>query len=279
MALNKKKLLLLGIGFLTSFISLNFLKRKFSLNPKLPPVDDNTVLLIQYKYSPFCLKVSKVMDYKGIPYKTLNLLPLVNKNFIKNISGQELLPVIKHKGNIIYDSTEIAKYLDNIYPEPSIYIKDNEDLNNEVLLLEDWADEIFEPLFGKLALMYLLEHPEFINEIEDYNLDIDFIDKNKDKLAPFIVKSMLKNQNTKLEDKTNIKIKARECLSLVKTKIKNKNFLVGDRLTIADITLASHLSVAKKVPYIAEDDNYQEIFKWQENIFNLTKRKYAIVNN
>jgi len=279
MGLNKKKLLLSSLGILASFLVTNWLKRKVPLNPKLPPVDDNTVLLIQYKYSPFCLKVAKVMDYKGIPYKTMNLLPLFNKKFIKDLSGQELLPVIKHKGNIIYDSTEIAKYLDNIYPEPSIYIKDNQDLNNEVLLLEDWADEIFEPLFGKLALMYLLEHPEFINETDDYNLDIDFIDKNKDKISPFIVKSMLKKQNTKLEEKTNIKIKARECLSLVKTKIKNNKFLVGDKLTIADITLASHLSVAKKVPYIAEDDNYEDIFKWQENIFNLTKRKYASVNS
>jgi len=278
MSLNKKKILLSVLGIIGSFITVNWLKRKIPLKVDLPPVDDNTVLLIQYKYSPFCLKVSKVMDYKGIPYKTLDLLPLVNKKFVKEISGQELVPVIKHKSNIIYDSTEICKYLDNSYPEPSIYIKDNEELNNEVLLLEDWADEIFEPLFGKLALIYLLEHPEFINEVDDFNLNIKFIDKNKEKLSPFIIKSILKKQNIKLEDKTNIKIKARESLNLIKSKIKNNKFLVGDKLTIADITVASHLSMAKKVPYIAEDDNYEEIFKWQEEIFSLTKRKHTVVN-
>lgn len=272
--MNKKLLFGLGSAAL-SFAGVWWLKQNLPLSPKVPTDDNNTILLFQYKYSPYCVKVAKIMDYKGIPYKIVELLPFVNKKFLKELSGQRLVPVIKHRGKIIYDSTIIAKYLEEIKPEPSIFINDDKTLNQEVLLLEDWADESFEPPFGKLAMIYLFEHPEVIIEDNEYNTGIELIDNNKEKIVPLVIKLKLKDYGADTNQKELLKKRVRGYLDLISGRLEKSDFLVGDRLTLADIAVASHLTVAEKVPYIYEDDDYSHIFAWQKDIFKATKRRFT----
>ncbi|MBC7474317.1 MAG: glutathione S-transferase family protein [Candidatus Sericytochromatia bacterium] len=272
--INKK--LLVGAGATAlSLVGAWWLKNKKPMTPKIPNVDNNTIILFQFNYSPYCIKVAKVMDYKGIPYKTVNILPIVNKNFIKELSNQSKVPVIKHKNKVIHDSTKIALYLEDICPEPSLFINDDHKLNEEVKLWEDWADEAFLSPFSNLAVMYLYEHPEYLAELEDIKTGIGLIDNNKERLAPFITKMQLKAYGADLSKKDELKKKARGYLDTLLKKLENKEFIVGDRLTIADITIASHLTVAQKVPYISEDEHYEAIFIWQKKIFDLTKRRVA----
>jgi glutathione S-transferase len=275
--MNKK--LLLGVGTAAlSFAGVWWLKQNIPLAPQVPAVDDNTVLLFQFKYSPYCTKVAKIMDYKGIPYKIVELLPIVSKKFIRELSGQGLVPVIKHRGKIIYDSTVIAAYLEQLKPEPSIYISDDNSLNQEVLLWEDWGDEAFEAPFGKLAMLYGFEHPEIIIEDDEYSTGIELIDRNKAVIVPVIAKMKLKDIAVDASQKDLLKKRARSYLDLLSSRLEKSDFLVGDRLTLADITVASHLTVAQKVPYIYEDDDYAHIFNWQKEIFKATKRRFAASN-
>lgn len=277
MSNNLNKKLLLGAGAVLLSLGGAFLaKKKIDFEPQIPNnLDEDTILLFQRDYSPFCVKVKRIMDYKGIPYKCINLPPMISKKFLKKLSGQHLIPVIKHKNTIVHDSTTIAHYLEEIKETPSIFRKDNEELNKEILMLEDWADESFVPVFTKLALIYMMEHPEVIIESKDFNTGVDFLDKNKEKLAPSILKMMAKNYGVTISQKQELKKKARNNLDILAQKVKNKEFIVGDKLSLADITLASHLTVAQNVPYISEDDVYTEIFEWQKNIFKLTERKLA----
>jgi glutathione S-transferase len=275
--MNKKLLFGLGTAAL-SFAGVWWLKQNLPLAPKVPVVDENTVLLFQLKYSPYCVKVAKIMDYKGIPYKIVELMPFVSKKFVRELSGQGLVPVIKHRGKVIFDSTIIAKYLEELKPEPSIFINDDKALNQEVLLMEDWADESFEPPFGTLAKLYLFEHPEVIVEDSQYSTGIDIIDNNKDKIVPIITRAKLKDYGVDPGKKDLLKKRVRGYLDLLSGRLEKSDFLVGDRLTLADIAVASHLTVAEKVPYIYEDDDYAHIFAWQKDIFNATKRRLASSN-
>lgn len=271
--MNKKLIFGLGSAF-ASIAGALWLKEKLPLEPKIPVVSDDTVLLFQFPYSPFCLKVAKIMDYKGIPYKTVNLLPMVHSSFVKKLSGQNLVPVIKHKGKVVCDSTFIAKYLEELVPEPSIYLE-NEEENQEVLLMEDWGDESFEAPLANLATIYLYEHPEIVLEDSSIDTGFELIDNNKEKIAPMLAKQMLKKDGVNPAKKDILKKRARESLNILAAKIQKNDYLVGDKLTIADITIASHLSIAERIPYIYEDDVYSELFKWQKDIFNQTKRRQA----
>ncbi|MFN8673736.1 MAG: glutathione S-transferase family protein [Candidatus Sericytochromatia bacterium] len=275
--MGKTTKLLWGIGAgALSIAALSVLKKKAIPEPKVPTnLEDNIVLFFQRSYSPYCIKVKKIMDYKGIPYKNVDVLPVFHRKFLKDVSGQHLVPVIKYQNDVVNDSTKIAHYLEEIKSEPSIFIKDDEKLNKEVLMLEDWADESFIKPFAKLAVIYNSEHPEIMLETNDYDTGVNLLDKNKDKIFPVMLKFMLKGYGTSIEEKPSLKKLARTNLDILASKLEGKEFLVGDRLTLADIAIASHLETAKKVPYIAEDEQYEAIFKWQEKIMKMTERRLA----
>ncbi|MEK7434754.1 MAG: glutathione S-transferase family protein [Cyanobacteriota bacterium] len=273
--MGKSSKLLFGVAAgLLSFGALSILKKKIAPDPKIPTnLDDNVVIFFQRDYSPYCVKVKKIMDYKGIPYKNIDILPMLNKKFLEEVSGQNLVPVIKYKEEVISDSTRIALFLEKVKVEPSLFIKDNESLNNEIMMIEDWADEVFVKPFSKLAMLYGAEHPEIIIESKEFDTGVDLIDKNKDKVFPFMLKMMAKKYGASIDKKPDIKKEARANLDILLHKLEGKEFLVGNQLTLADITVASHLTVAQKVPYISEDDQYSKIFEWQEKIMKMTERK------
>jgi maleylpyruvate isomerase len=52
-------------------------------------------------------------------------------------SGQELVPVLDHDGRIVFDSTVILHYLDELQPEPCLFTK------AEVELFVDWFNRVW----------------------------------------------------------------------------------------------------------------------------------------
>jgi len=273
--MNKKLLIFLGslAGLLTGS-AIMFKKEKFPLfTPKIPTVDDKTVLLFQSLNSPYSTKVSMFLDYKGIPYQTVNLLVGVHKHFVKETSGQDLLPFIKYKGQIICDSTNICSYLDERFPNPSLYYEDDNSLNKKVLLLEDWCDESLLPTIRNLMFIYFYENPNMAIEDKLFDIGISLFDKNKERFVPLFLSERMKKHKLSLNDKQTLKKKAREYFDIIADILKDKKFLVGDKLTIADISIASVLTIATKIPYLYEDEVYENLFEWYRDIFHITSGK------
>lgn len=271
---NKNIVLGASLAF-ASFAGLMWLKNKLPLTPKVPVVDEKTALLFQLSYSPYSLKVARYFDFKGIPYRPVNILPLIHRRFLRELSGQSKVPVVKYKGRIMHDSTSIIKYFEDVFPDNTLTFKDNDELNKEIMLLEDWADEALFPSIRALALIYLYEHPEIVNDTVDYNIGIEAVDKNLEKVAPLIAKRMMDSYDVSVSQKDSLKKKVRSNLDLLSSKLEGKEYLLGDRLTLADLAIASHLSTAQSIPYIYEDDLYSHIFEWQKKILNSMKRRFT----
>lgn len=271
---NKNIILGASLAF-ASFAGFMWLKNKLPLTPKVPVVDEKTALLFQLSYSSYSLKVARYFDYKGIPYRPVDILPVIHRKFLKDLSGQSKVPVVKYKGRIMHDSTSIIKYFEDMFPEPTLTFKDNEELNKEIMLLEDWADEALFPPIRALSLIYMYEHPEIVNDTPDYNTGIEVLDKNLEKVAPLIAKKMMDSYDISVSQKDSLKKKVRANLDLLSSKLEGKQYLIGDRLTLADLAVASHLSTAQAIPYIYEDDLYSHIFEWQRKILNSVKRRFT----
>ncbi len=97
------------------------------------------IVLHQFQISPFCEKVRKLMDYKGLPYVRTEA-PMDSRPEIKKRTGKTKVPVIVVGREWITDSTTIGEWLDERFPEKPVHPKNQRDraLN---ALLEDWADE------------------------------------------------------------------------------------------------------------------------------------------
>ncbi len=85
-------------------------------------------------------KISRALRFKGIPFDTVNYNGILGAK-VPLLSKVGKVPVIDHNGQRIQDSTRIARYLDEAFPDtPRLY---PEDPNQKALaeLWEDWADE------------------------------------------------------------------------------------------------------------------------------------------
>ena len=61
-------------------------------------------------------KIARALKFKGIPYETINYNGILGAK-VPLLSKVGKVPVIDHKGQRIQDSTRIARYLDETFPD------------------------------------------------------------------------------------------------------------------------------------------------------------------
>lgn len=98
------------------------------------------IRLFQSQTSMFCEKIRIVLAMKKVPYDIVDVKKDDRKSLIE-YSGQRKVPVMDYNGQCIIDSTYISAFLEEKYPQPSIYPSQPSD-RGLCLMLEDWADEV-----------------------------------------------------------------------------------------------------------------------------------------
>lgn len=82
-----------------------------------------------------------MLERKGIPYKRVDLMPVISKGILKTQRFPGItVPALKIDGKRVQGSREIGRELDRIQPEPALYPADPE-LRAKVEEAEAWGDE------------------------------------------------------------------------------------------------------------------------------------------
>src|SRR5277367_4014349 len=114
-----------------------------------------TARLFQFHTSPFCAKVRKILDYKGIDYEIVEVDYLERKELL-TASGQIMVPALTlESGETIADSERIAMRLEEIYPEPTIFPPSQRGLH---LALARYIDSAIEDALFRVAVPDELAH-------------------------------------------------------------------------------------------------------------------------
>jgi glutathione S-transferase len=95
------------------------------------------IVLYDWPYSPFCMKVRAVLDYKSLNYESVN--PLDARRTLSR-EGTGKVPAVRIDGEFITDSTDIAHALDERFPDPPL-LPVNAHERGLVHAIEEWADE------------------------------------------------------------------------------------------------------------------------------------------
>ena len=197
------------------------------------------ITLYQFKHSAFCLKTRMALHAKKLVYRVEEVKPGIGQIEIFQISGQKQLPVIMDDNNqIISDSTNICEYIDKknsnnlLFPTDPIQFAQSK-------LIEDWADTTMASLCKKSLIKSALQNPKLRSALlpEDIPQSIKGI-VNK---IPF--KNFNNISNIILSDKSNIEFQ--KILESLSKALINQKFLIGNKLSIADISIASQLSLLK----------------------------------
>jgi glutathione S-transferase len=115
------------------------------------------MLLYQFPISHYCEKARFALDYKGINYRTRNLLPGLHRLTTTRFGQGSSVPVLTHHGVAIQGSAAIITYLDEISTGKPLTPSDPS-LRAEALAWEHWLDADVGPAVRRYCYHTLLHH-------------------------------------------------------------------------------------------------------------------------
>jgi glutathione S-transferase len=90
--------------------------------------------------------VMRMLEIKGIPYKRVDLMPVISKGRLRMAGFPGItVPALKIDGRKVQGSREIARELDRVQPEPPLLPADPDKLA-AVEQAEAWGDETLQPV-------------------------------------------------------------------------------------------------------------------------------------
>ena len=115
-------------------------------------------ILYQFPVSHYCEKTRWQMDHKGLPYRTVNLVPVAHRLRTQWLARTNTVPVLCDGRRRVGDSTKIAYYLEKYYPERPLLPKASDE-RARVIELEQQFDR-YGAHVRRWAYGHILDRPE-----------------------------------------------------------------------------------------------------------------------
>jgi glutathione S-transferase len=193
--------------------------------------------LYAFTISHYCEKARWALEYKGIDFELVTVLPGPHFRSIRQIAGASRVPVLVDGEHVLQDSTPLVNHLDEHYPKLPLTPADA-GARREVL---QW-EQLFEAELGDTVRRYLYSHaftdsrfvfPLYVQNgpwwaSAFYRLMLPFVFravKRMYKITPEVVGQDLRRLYA-LFERTD-------------AHFAQHRFLVGDEFTRADLTLAA----------------------------------------
>ncbi|MEM9161821.1 MAG: glutathione S-transferase family protein [Cyanobacteria bacterium P01_F01_bin.4] len=237
--------------------------------------------LYTFEASHYSEKIRLVLDYKQLPYKTIEVTPGVGQVDLYRISGQRQVPVLKDGSTVVPDSTAIAKYLDQTYPDRPL-IPTAAKQRGLCLMMEAWADESIGLNARKAMIGAFNQHPNFRTALLPASTP-DLL-KTLVGAVPGDILSLLGTGAgfgpDAVKTATDILRQDLEALCLI---LSESPYLIGKQPTLADFAVAG-LSIyikfperqyldlpegicGKGVPELADADEFKPFWDWRDRLY------------
>lgn len=195
------------------------------------------MLLLQFSTSHYCRKARLALGYKGIDYRVENLTPGAHIFRLKPLTGLTtvpvLLPELPETPAAIADSSRIVAFLEQHQPQPPLVPADPTQ-RQQVLMLEDWLDESI----GVATRFVYYDY----RAGEGKALDPSLMSQ--------VVIQVVRRQYGMTPARVALAAERLETgLAWLRSHWQDKPFLVGDRLSLADLSAAALLSPLARLPH------------------------------
>lgn len=203
------------------------------------------VTLHQFEISPFCAKVRRILHLKGVPFEIREVSALRSTIEIRRINRIGRLPVLEIDGELIADSSEIARALDERFPDPPLWPADPRE-RAQCHLLEDWADESLYFYEMTMRLQWRPASARWARELlrADGRLAMAIAPA----LVPLLVGQRTKAQGVGRKPRDLVLRELERHLDTLDTLLGDGDWLASPALTIADIAVAAQASAIAGAP-------------------------------
>ena len=226
--------------------------------------------LHQFRHSAFCEKVRLVLAAKGLAYSVVEVSPGVGQFELVRLSGQRQVPVLVDGSEVIADSTAIAHFLEAKQPDPALLPADPAQ-RAQALLLEDWADTAL-AAGARLALVQAAAADPVLRG----GLLPDATPAPLRSLVGALPSGVLSGLGQVIDHGGMEQLRAN--LNQLCVLVQQQPYLVGDRLSLADLAVVAQLSLVlvpasagaplagRGVPGLADDPQLAPLWAWRDRI-------------
>ncbi|OUS25433.1 hypothetical protein A9Q99_21125 [Gammaproteobacteria bacterium 45_16_T64] len=217
------------------------------------------VVLHQWTVSPFCGKVRRMLEAKNIAYRVKNYNGILT-TIAPRLSDAGKLPVLDINGKRIADSRVIADYLEVEFNHVSLVPEDAAQ-RASMNIYQDWADES----------LYWYNFYFRLNYDEAWEKTVDFFSEGRPArekllvrhLGRFQYKRQLVAQGIGRYSKAQVEERFLFLLGQLNETLKDKQWLVGDRMSLADIAVASQLHEVKRTSHLVSTmESFPDVWRW-----------------
>jgi glutathione S-transferase len=99
------------------------------------------IRLYRARFSTNAERVALTLAYKGLTAESV-WIDYADRSLVEQVSGQGLVPVIEYDGQVVVDSMEIVRYLEQRHPDPPLFPRDPA-RRAEVLVFIDWFNRVW----------------------------------------------------------------------------------------------------------------------------------------
>ena len=222
-----------------------------------------SILLHQWAFSPFCGKVRRILEHKGLDYEVKNYNGLLALQ-VPKLSSAGKLPVLDIDGERIQDSRRIAAALEQRFPDKPLVPGDPQ-ARAQMEILQDWADEslywyeVFFRGFYDRAWGLLLDSLTAGRPVWEKPM-LNVVARNQ-------FRQKLRAQGIGRQDKASVEERFRLLLQSLDTQLRGRDWLIGTDKTLADIAVASQLHEILRTGHLAQDfAAAQEVSRWLQTV-------------
>ena len=196
--------------------------------------------------SPFVRKAIVALTEKGIAYEHDQVIPFGTNPEYRKISPLGKIPAFRDGDRTLADSSVIIAYLERTHPEPPLYPQDAYEYARS-LWFEEYGDGGLAPVLGGKVFFARIIGPRFFNLPTDETAVKKVLDEEIPPLFDYLEK-----------------------------EIGDKNFLVGNRFTIADIGIATVFVNFQLAGCSVDAKRWPRLAAYVENIHNRPSFKSVI---
>lgn len=199
------------------------------------------MLLLQFSTSHYCRKARLALGYKKISYQVENLTPGAHVFKLRPLTGLTtmpvLLPQLDELPEAIADSTHILKFLEAYRPSETLYLADPQ-LQTDAWMLEDWLDESI-----GTATRFVYYH---FRATDGKSIDPSLF-------SQVVIRVVRRQYGI---NQASVKLAADRlalAMEVLRPRWRDSPYLVGSRLSVADIAAAALLSPLALIPQYRKD--------------------------
>lgn len=191
--------------------------------------------LLQFSTSHYCRKARLALGYKQIPYQVENLTPGLHRLRLQPLTGTATLPVLipqlGEEKDAIADSSAIFQFLDQHQPDPPLLPTDPV-ARRQALQIEDWLDE-------SIGTATRFVYYQFRSK-DGKSLDASLVSQ--------VIIQVVRRQYGITERSAAAAAKRLDLALGWLHDHWQSGYLVGNQLSVADLTAAALLSPLARIP-------------------------------